>query len=95
MTMTQEERTIMYVPRMATFLNRWFKTYDEARASLEAEGGYLLPYEDHFLVTVAGAIRELGLDPEDPDWARIGWDWARPTDAGAWERLKQKRMLAV
>ena len=70
----------MYVPRMDAFLNRWFTNYDEARASLEAQGGYLLPFKDHFFVSTADAIRELGLDPDDHDWAAIGWDWVRPAN---------------
>jgi hypothetical protein len=89
-----DEVTVMYVPRMDAILSRWFTVYDEARASLEAEGGYLLPYRRYFFVTTSEAIRELGLDPNDPDWARIGWDWVRPGDPEAWARLRQKRALA-
>jgi hypothetical protein len=85
------EGTIMYVPRMDAILSRWFTNYDEARSAREAEGGYLLPYKNHFFVTSGEAIRELGLDPADPDWARIGWDWVRPQDAEAWQRLHAKR----
>ena len=84
----------MYVPRMDAFLNRWFPTYEEARALLDAEGGFLLPYRKHFLVTQADAVRELGLDPDDPDWQRIGFDWVRPADDEAWQRLKLKREVA-
>jgi hypothetical protein len=80
---------------MDAILSRWFTTYEDARASREAEGGYLLPYKHQFFVTTSEAIRELGLDPEDPDWARIGWDWVRPRDAEAWERLNGRRRLAV
>jgi hypothetical protein len=50
-----------------------------------------LPYEDQFFVTVPDAIRELGLDPADPDWERIGFDWVRPRDPEAWGRLSIKR----
>ena len=85
----------MYVPRMDAILNRWFTTYEEARASLESEGGYLLPFRNQFFVTTSEGIRELGLDPEDPDWARIGWDWVRPSEQAAWERLNEKRALAI
>jgi hypothetical protein len=46
-------------------------------------------------VTVETAVRELGLDPADPDWERIGWDWVRPKDADAWEKLKLKREVAI
>jgi len=31
------------------------------------------PYRHHFFVAEGPAIRYLGLDPEDPDWERIGW----------------------
>lgn len=81
----------MYVPRMDAVLNRWFTSYEEARASLESEGGYLLPYKGQFFITEGEGIQELGLDPNDPDWALIGWDWVQPKDSDAWERLNQKR----
>ena len=84
----------MYVARMDAIVNRWFTTYEEARASLESEGGYLFPYKNQFFVTLREGVRELGLDPDDPDWERIGWDWVRPADAEAWERLKSKREIA-
>ena len=95
MTGASEEATLMYVPRMDAVLNRWFITYEEARSSRESEGGYLLPYKKQFFVTEGEGIRELGLDPADPDWALIGWDWVRPKDTAAWGRLKEKRAQAT
>ena len=94
MAETHAKGPIMYVPRMDAILNRWFTTYEGARASLESEGGYLLPYRSQFFVTTSEGIRELGLDPEDADWARIGWDWVRPSEKAAWERLHEKWALA-
>jgi hypothetical protein len=85
----------MYVVRMDAIVNRWFKTYGGARASLLKEGGYLFPYKDQYFVTLREGVRELGLDPDDPDWERIGWDWVRPKDAEAWGRLKEKREAAA
>ena len=85
----------MYEPRMDAFLNRWFTSYAAARQSLESDGGFLLPYRDQFFVTTADAIRELGLDPTDPDWERIDWDWVRPRDEEAWERLRVRREVAI
>lgn len=82
----------MWVAPMGACLNRWFLTYEEARESLEAEGGYLLPYRQQFFVTGPEAVRELGLDPQDPDWERIGRDWVRPADQEAWRRLAGRRM---
>ena len=46
-------------------------------------------------VTSPEGVRELGLDPDDADWARIGWDWVRPLDAVAWERLRARRATAA
>lgn len=86
---------VMYVVRMDAIINRWFTTYEDARASLESEGGYLFPHRNQYFVTLREGIRELGLDPDDPDWARIGWDWVRPIDTNAWERLKGKRELVA
>ena len=65
MTESNYDRPIMYVTRMDAVLNRWFTTYEDARASLESEGGYLLPYKHQFFVTLSEGIRELGLDSED------------------------------
>ena len=95
MTAANDVGPIIYVSRMDAVLNRWFTTYEEARASLDAEGGYLLPYKNQFFITLSEGIRDLGLDPNDPDWARIGWDWVQPKDPEAWQRLKEKRELAL
>lgn len=46
-------------------------------------------------MTQSEGIRELGLDPDDPDWERIEWDWVRPKDSEAWERLREKRQQAI
>jgi hypothetical protein len=87
--------TAMYAPAMSAFLNRWFTDYDEARQVRLHEGGYLLPYRHYFFVTTRDAIAELGLDPDDPDWARIGFDWVQPRDAEAHARLRARRRRAL
>lgn len=94
--MNDDERgPVMYVSGMAVILNRWFTTYAEARAALDADGGYLLPHAGQFFVTEREGVRELGLDPDDPNWARIGWDWVRPADPAAWEALRTAREIAM
>lgn len=85
----------MYCERLTLYLNRWFADYDEARASLASEGGFLLPYGKYCFITTADGIRELGLDPDDPDWARIGRDFVRPADPAAHARLLQRRREAI
>ena len=90
----RDEGPVMYVESMDAIVNRWFTIYEEARSSLQAEGGYLFPYRNQYFVTLREGIRELGLDPDDPDWERIGWDWVQPKDKDAWERLRDKRELS-
>lgn len=81
----------MHVPRMDSMLNAWFANHEEAREARSRHGGFLLPYRQQFFVCAAEGIRLLGLDPEDPDWTRIGFDFARPEDNEAWARLAERR----
>lgn len=71
-------------------LNRWFARYDKARASLDEAGGYLFPFRWQFFVCEATFLADRGLDPDDPDWERIGRDWVRPADLAARERLERR-----
>lgn len=87
--------SIWYQANLDVFLNRWFSTYEEARESLETDGGFLLPYKRHYFVCEADVIRALGLDPEDPDWGKIGRDGAHPADQQAYKRLREKRERAL
>jgi hypothetical protein len=73
----------------AAYLNRWFARYDEARASLEAEGGYLFPFRRQFFICEAGFLEARDIDPTHPDWERIGRDWVRPRDEAARDRLER------
>jgi hypothetical protein len=79
-------------PRGA-FLNRWFKDYGQARSSLAHYGGYLFSYRDQYFICESGFIEALGLNPEDPDWQKIGWNCVEPADAAAWERLLTKLQI--
>ena len=87
----EDAGTLWYHTNLDVFLNRWFANYEDARASLERDRGYLLPYRRQFFVCEADVISALGLEPDDPDWERINRDAARPTDLPAYERLRQKR----
>jgi hypothetical protein len=82
--------TETFFARMASaYLNRWFARYDEARASLEAEGGYLFPFRRQFFICEAGFLKAREIDPAHPDWERIGRDWVRPHDEAARDRLER------
>jgi hypothetical protein len=89
-----DEDSLWYQPNLDVYLNRWFSNYADARESREREGGFLLPFKRHFFVCETGLIRAIGLDPDDPDWEKIGWDCAKPLDKQAYERLHQKRVRA-
>lgn len=80
----------VYAPRVSLYLNLWFAEHAEARQVLAAQGGYLLPYRRYCYITSAEGVRELGLDPDDPDWARIGFDWLQPADREAHARLQAR-----
>jgi hypothetical protein len=86
-----DESTLWYSDKLDVYLNRWFAKYEEARGSLDSEGGYLLPYRHQFFVCEFGAINALGLDADDPDWKKIGCDCVKPVDLEAYERLSEKR----
>ena len=86
-----ESATSMYEPGFDVLLNRWFAHYTDAAESLAEQGGFLLPYKSQFLICEDEGIRLLGLDPRDPDWPKIGWNWVQPADREAWQRLHRKR----
>lgn len=72
------------------FLNKWFANYDDAKSHHDSAGGYLLPFKNQFYICDADYITHIGLDPSDPDWKLIAWDWIKPNDRSAWLRLNRK-----
>lgn len=90
-----DPKTLWYQTNLDVFLNRWFANYGDARHERETGGGFLLPYKHHFFVCEAKVIRALGLEPDDPDWEKIGWDCAQPRNTEAYERLREKRERAL
>jgi hypothetical protein len=77
----------LFKPKVAGFPNRWFDTYEEANNSLHQDGGFLFPHGKQFFICTAEFIRALGVDPDDPDWEAIGYDWFQPADEPAYQRL--------
>jgi len=90
--------TLLYGEASGT-LNQWSASYEEARETLDlsapAPRMYLLAYKRHFFVANVDFIRELMIDPDDPDWRAIGWDWVRPTYPQARARLYYKRIVST
>lgn len=74
------------------FLNQWFKNYDDAKNYLQSNGGFLLPFQNQFFVCDGDYINNLGFNSEDNDWKLIDFDWAKPNDQAAWQRLYKKWM---
>lgn len=89
------EAPSFHTPRMESLVNRWFTSHDEAAASRRAEGGWLFSFGRQFVVTEAEGVRALGLDPDDPDWERVGFDLAVPRDRAAFARLYARRCAAL
>lgn len=74
------------------FINQWFANYDQAKAYQKAEGGFILPFKTQFFICGADYINNLGFDAEDHDWKLIGYDWAKPANKDAGQRLYKKWM---
>ena len=72
------------------YLNLWFANYTEANVALKAKGGFLLPYKNQFFICNDNYMKQIGFEPDDPDWEKIGYDWAVPVDQTAWKRLYKK-----
>src|SRR5437879_1606835 len=81
--------TLLY-PVCGAGLNRWYARYEEAAPVREACNGYLLAYKRQYLVVDRDSIERLGLDPGDPDWSELGFDWVRPASFAARTRLYDK-----
>ncbi len=79
--------TLLYPKGAFAHSNIWSASYDEAVRIREETGGYLLAYRRQFFIVDLHFIETLGLDPHHPDWEGIGWDWARPRDSEARQRL--------
>ncbi|MEM7158862.1 MAG: hypothetical protein AAF799_38835 [Myxococcota bacterium] len=86
--------TMLYPRGCFAFTNHWFARYEEAREVREQTGGYLLAYRTQFFVVTRTYVETMGLDPDDPDWSAIGWDWARPARPRARARLYAKLVAA-
>lgn len=82
----EQTQLTVFTPR-GGFFNQWFSSYREAKQILEQSGGYLLPYKNQFFICESGYIEYLGLNPEDPKWAKIAYNWVEPEDTGAWQEL--------
>jgi len=93
--------TLLYPRYGAGFLNLWYKTYEEAasvreaKTSCEAKQSYLLAYRRQYLVVDGYYLEALGLDPADPDWDAMGFDWVRPRDVSARSRMYAKLVSAL
>lgn len=79
--------TLLYAPGCEVHWNIWSASYSEAHVIREQHGGYLLAYRRHFFIVDRFFIATLRLDPDDPDWERIGRDWVRPKEPAARQRL--------
>jgi len=85
---------LLYPPRCGGHTNIWCASYEEAQMVHAQKGGYLLAYQTQFFVVEDDYIRTLDLDPEDPDWNRIGHNWVEPVDPNARNRLYRKLIKA-
>jgi len=81
---------LLYPERCGSYLNHWTRDYAQASAMRAERGGYLLAYRADYFLAERGFIQALGLDPDDPDWQEMGFDWAKPANLDARTRLYSK-----
>lgn len=91
---TDDFGTLLYPPEGSGHSNIWCATYDEAHDIRAEHGGYLLAYKHQFFIVDRYFIETLGLDPDDPDWERIGRDWVQPLEPEARGRLYARLVRA-
>lgn len=90
------ETARLFPEKSDVFLNLWFRNYEDAHAAHQAEADLLLfPYGEQFVLCEPALLGWLGADPRDPDWEKIGRDWARPLDEAARSRLAAKLHKAI
>lgn len=82
--------TLLCPPRCAVQTNLWYRDYAEAAEIRAQKNRYLLGYRKQFFVVDRYFLDTLGLDPDDPDWALMGFDWVQPLDVAARARLYAK-----
>jgi hypothetical protein len=76
-----------YIKGCGGFTNAWYKSYETARTHLDQAGGYLLTYRSHYFICTSTYIEALGLQHLEEDWRLIGYDWVKPKDQDAWNRI--------
>jgi hypothetical protein len=81
--------------RCSGHFNLWYKTHTEADAVRRTRGGYLLAFRRQFLVVERHYIETLGLDPDDPDWNVLEFDWTRNADNGAARARLYSKLIAM
>ena len=86
--------TLLY-PKYGPTLNAWYADYEVAKSDRESKQGYLLAYKKDFLVVGRNFIESLALDPDDPDWPAMGYDWVKPASVAARTRLYAKLVAGL
>lgn len=78
----------LYRKHCVAFVYSWFKNYDAAKAYQESNNGYLLRFWEDYIVCGAEYIRCIGMPIDSPDWDAIDYDWVKPKNREAFDRLQ-------
>lgn len=81
---------ISWYHQASPFILHWFAHYDEAKAHLKTNGGYLLAFRNQFFIGTADYIDFIGLDPMHPAWQKVGFDVVEPRDAAALREIRNQ-----
>lgn len=82
------EQDSLYRNQCVAFVYAWFKDYDQAKNYQEKNNGYLLRFWSDYIVCGDEYIRCIGMPVGHQDWGFIGYDWVKPKNRRAYERLK-------
>lgn len=79
-----------WYPTTSPFTLNWFSDYQQAKQCQQDLKGFLLPYQNQFFVCNHHYIEWLGLNAQDDNWQRIGFDAAKPHHEPALSELTKQ-----
>jgi len=74
-------------------IHKWFKNYNEASEYRLENDGYLLQFWGDYVICGIEYIRLLKLDSYTEEWHLIGYNWIKPKNEYAYQRLYDKAIL--
>jgi len=84
---------MLYRSNGVGLIHKWFKSDTEASKYHIKYGGYLLQFWADYVICGVEYIQLLGLHHYAEEWKAIGYNWIKPADQAAYQKLYQKAVL--